>query len=132
MIGLWRELNLSDDIKGKRVIARACRRRAVDAVKTARRAPRAIFNTRHSRSPPMQTGQVASPLLRHPRVYPHDFADVGRVTEDAGAGPSVNCTAEDAATLGRQVAVGMDCVALSANPCSLESAVEACSHTEGD
>jgi hypothetical protein len=57
--------------------------------------------------------------------------EVDLVTEAAGAGPSVNCTAEDAATLASYVAVA-DYIALSANPRSLESAMKACSNAQGD
>ena len=56
-----------------------------------------------------------------------------RCTDDASAGPSVNSTAEDAASLARKSPVRMDYIALSANSRSLEGAVvKACSNARGD
>ncbi len=88
-----------------------------------------MFNRILSRSLPVQTGQVTSPLVYHPMAR---VRNVDLVTEDAGAGPFVNCTAEDAAALDRNIPVRMDYVALSANHRSLESTVKACSNFEGD
>src|SRR6266581_4236249 len=108
-------------MKGKRVIARTCRGWAVGAVKTAYRAPGAMFNSVPlKRSLPVQTGQVTSPLVYHPMAR---VRNVDLYTEDASAGPSVNCTTEDAAALDRNSPVRMDYIALSANPSSLEGAV---------
>src|SRR6266567_9629742 len=120
-------------MKGKRVIARTCRGWAVGAVKTAYRAPRAIFNSiNRIRSLPVQTGQITSPLVHHPMRHVAVKCKADRCTDDAGAGPPVNCTAEDAASLDRNSPIRMDYIALSANPRSLESAVKAYSFAQGD
>ena len=63
---LWSEVDLPGVIKVKRVVARTCRGWAVGAVKTASRAPRAMFTNFLSRSLPVQTGQATSPLVHHP------------------------------------------------------------------
>ena len=81
---------------------------------------------------PVQTGQVTSPLVVHPMRHVAVTGKGDLVTVDRGAGPSINCTAEDAAALECNSPVRMDYIALSANPRSLESAVNACSNLEGD
>ena len=84
------------------------------------------------RSLSVQTGQITSPLVRHPMRHVAVKCKVGRYTDDAGAGPLVNCTAEDAASLDCNSPIRMDYIALSANPRSLESAVKAASFAQGD
>ena len=67
IVGLWSEVDLPGESKVKRVVARTCRGWAVGAVKTAYRAPGAMFNSvRRIRSLPVQTGQVTSALVHHP------------------------------------------------------------------
>ena len=88
-----------------------------------------MFNSILSRSLPVQTGQITSPLVHHPMVR---HVNVDHCTDDAGAGPPVNCTAEDAASLDRNSPIRMDYIALSANPRSLHSAVKASSFAQGD
>ena len=133
IVGLWSEVDLPGESKVKRVVARTCRRWAVGAVKTAYRAPGAMFNSVPlKRSLPVQTGQVTSPLVHHPMRHVAVTCNADLVTEDAGAGPSINCTAEDAAALECNSPVRMDYIALSANNRSLEGTVKACSNLEGD
>ena len=133
IVGLWSEVDLPGESKVKRVVARTCRRWAVGAVKTAYRAPGAMFNSVPlKRSLPVQTGQVTSPLVHHPMRHVAVRCKAHRCTGDASAGPSVNCTAEDAASLDRNSPVRMDYIALSANPRSLHSAVKASSFAQGD
>ena len=84
------------------------------------------------RSLPVQTGQVTSPLVHHPMRHVAVTCKADRYTDDASAGPSVNCTAEDAASLARKNPVRMDYIALSANRRSHEGAVKACSNARGD
>src|SRR5437899_828253 len=104
----------------------------METASTSGSAPRAMFNIILKRSLPAQTGQVTSPLVHHPVRHVAVTCNAHLVTEDHSAGPSIDCTAEDAAALDRSSAVGMESVALSANPRSLESAVKAYSNLEGD
>src|SRR5207249_9766501 len=119
----WIEVYLPGVIKGKRVIARACRGWAIGAVKTASGAPGAIFTNLLIRSLPVQTGQITSPLVHHPMRHLAVTCNADLVTEDHGAGLSINRTAEDAAALDRSSAVGTEYIALSTNPRAVESAV---------
>src|SRR5215831_2051583 len=124
------EVDLPGVIKVKRVVARTRLGWAVSAVKTASRAPRAMFTSFRSDSMPVQTGQVTSPLVHLPMRHLAVRCNADLVTEDHGARSSINCAAEEAAAYDHSSAVGMEQIALSANVRSIESTVKACSNFE--
>jgi hypothetical protein len=67
-----------------------------------------MFNIILKRSLPAQTRQVTSPLVHHPMRHIAVTCNLNMVTEDDSAGPSIDCTAEDAAAMDRSSAAGME------------------------